>query len=157
MDIEIRKIFTQEDISAALKLSERVFMEYEAPIYPEEGKDSFLSFLYGENMERMCREGTIDFFGAFEGVELIGVCAARNQNHITLMFVEGSHHKKGVGRALMEHTCNYITSAYDKNNVTLNSSPYGKPFYEKLGFIATDMEKMEDGIIYTPMLKIFPR
>ena len=37
--------------------------------------------------------------------------------------------------------------------ITLNSSPYGKPFYLFLGFIPTDDEQIVNGIRFTPMKK----
>ncbi|MCR5316778.1 MAG: GNAT family N-acetyltransferase [Treponema sp.] len=35
--------------------------------------------------------------------------------------------------------------------VTLNSSPYGLPFYKARGFVPTDEEKTVNGIRFTPM------
>ena len=37
------------------------------------------------------------------------------------------------------------------NKIKLNSSPYAISFYKKIGFIATDKEKIKNGIRYTPM------
>ena len=34
---------------------------------------------------------------------------------------------------------------------TLNSSPYGLPFYKAIGFVPTDEEKTVNGIRFTPM------
>ena len=38
------------------------------------------------------------------------------------------------------------------NKITLNSSPYGLPFYQHFGFITTDSEQHKDGFIFTPMV-----
>ena len=35
--------------------------------------------------------------------------------------------------------------------ITLNSSPYGLPFYKALGFVPTDNEQIVNGIRFTPM------
>ena len=35
--------------------------------------------------------------------------------------------------------------------MTVNSSPYAVPAYQKLGFEATEAQQLKDGIIYTPM------
>ena len=35
--------------------------------------------------------------------------------------------------------------------ITLNSSPYGLPFYQALGFLSTDQEQTVNGIRFTPM------
>lgn len=35
--------------------------------------------------------------------------------------------------------------------LTLNSSPYGLPFYRRLGFVPQSGEQEKDGIRFTPM------
>ena len=40
---------------------------------------------------------------------------------------------------------------YPNKSITLNSSPYGLPFYKVIGFVPTDEEKTVNGIRFTPM------
>lgn len=40
---------------------------------------------------------------------------------------------------------------YQNETITLNSSPYGLPFYKVIGFMPTDEEKTVNGIRFTPM------
>ena len=40
---------------------------------------------------------------------------------------------------------------YPNETITLNSSPYGRPFYKAIGFVLTDEEKTVNGIRFTPM------
>ena len=40
---------------------------------------------------------------------------------------------------------------YPDETITLNSSPFGLPFYKAIGFGATDEEKTVNGIRFTPM------
>lgn len=35
--------------------------------------------------------------------------------------------------------------------MTVNASPYGVPFYHKIGFRNLGEERQRDGILYTPM------
>lgn len=89
-------------------------------------------------------------WGCFAGGELVGMAAMSNQSHFCLVFVKSTHHRQGVGRALME------TALRDRREkgigrVTLNASPYGVGFYHRLGFTDTGAETMADGIRYTPM------
>ena len=80
--------------------------------------------------------------------KLIGVIATRNNgNHIALFFVDGEYHKKGIGKCLFQKVLENATS----NEITVNSSVYAVEVYHKLGFVDTDKEQIEDGIIYTPM------
>ena len=40
---------------------------------------------------------------------------------------------------------------YPDETITLNSSPYGLPFYKAIGFVPTDEEKTVNGNRFTPM------
>ena len=44
-----------------------------------------------------------------------------------------------------------VLEDYQKETITLNSSPYGLPFYKAIGFVQTDEEKTVNGIRFTPM------
>ncbi len=63
------------------------------------------------------------------------------------MFVDGSYHRRGIGSRLIRHVLN----EYKGETVTLNSSPYGLPFYKAVGFVPTEEEKTVNGIRFTPM------
>ncbi|MBR4245532.1 MAG: GNAT family N-acetyltransferase [Treponema sp.] len=90
----------------------------------------------------------LDYYGTFKGSKLVAICAIRVQkHHICFMFVEGSYHRRGIGSRLIRHVLN----EYKGETVTLNSSPYGLPFYKALGFLPTDKEKTIGGIRFTPM------
>ena len=39
----------------------------------------------------------------------------------------------------------------ENSYITVNSSRYGVPVYEKLGFIKMEEEKEQDGLKFTPM------
>ena len=44
-----------------------------------------------------------------------------------------------------------VFTEYKGKTITLNSSPYGLPFYQSLGFHETDTEQTVNGIQFTPM------
>ena len=54
---------------------------------------------------------------------------------------------KGIGKKLMNIVVNNNGNSY----ITVNSSRYGVPVYEKLGFIKMEEEKEQDGLKFTPM------
>ena len=139
--MEIKKI-TKENQRESLDLVWRVFLEYEAPDYSEEGIQEFKKSIDDETFI-----AALDIYGAFEKDELLGVIATRNLNHIALFFVEGTHHKKGIGRNLY----NYVVIKNPDNFFTVNSSPYAKIVYEKLGFKYVDNEQIVNGIRFYPM------
>lgn len=44
-----------------------------------------------------------------------------------------------------------MRKGYEKQEFTVNSSPYAVEIYRHLGFVPTDTEQITDGIRYTPM------
>ena len=90
----------------------------------------------------------ITYYGAFDGKTLIGEIGIRpEQRHICFFFVKGSYHRKGIGTKLFK----LMLNDYTGQTITLNSSPYGLPFYMALGFRQTDREQTVNGIRFTPM------
>ena len=137
-----RKIKTHE-ISDALSLAWEVFSEYEAPVYSKEGTAEFHKCLHDEKYL-----AEIEYYGAFDGDTLIGEIGIRpEQRHICFFFVKGSYHRKGIGTKLFK----LMLNDYTGQTITLNSSPYGLPFYMALGFRQTDREQTVNGIRFTPM------
>lgn len=141
-NLEIRQI-KQEEREDALRLVQDVFMKFEAPEYDEKGVHHFLTFIHDEEQTM-----ALEMYGAFIGGTVIGVLAMRKQGtHVSLFFVDEAYHRQGIGRALFE----YMLRTNNQKKITVNAAPYALKIYEKLGFVATDMEKTEDGIRYTPM------
>ena len=139
--MELKEI--KGDLKQALELVWRVFLEYEAPFYTKQGIDTFHSFISDKDKMNL-----LTFYGMYNKNKLIGVIATRNNgNHIALFFVDGEYHKKGIGKCLFQKVLENATS----NEITVNSSVYAIEVYHKLGFVDTDKEQIEDGIIYTPM------
>ena len=84
--------------------------------------------------------------------EIIGVTSVRSGNHLSLLFVKDTFHRQGIATKLIQTVKEYLLNETDFKTLTVHSSPYGIPFYEKTGFKATDEQLMgSDGIIYTPM------
>ena len=128
----------------ALQLVKEVFMEFEAPDYPDEGIADFMHAIGDEiylNMHRC--------YGAYEDDRLVGVIATRNyHHHIGLLFVDKNYQRRGIGKQLILH----ILKQKDDKPITVNASPYGHEFYKKLGFKDTDVEQVTNGVRYYPMI-----
>lgn len=142
MEYNIRKLESFETESA-LGLVNKVFMEYEAPDYTEEGVEEFNKSMRDEEyLSKLC------MYGAFADERLIGVIATRSEGtHIALFFVDSDFQGKGVGRSLFQT----VVADCNSNRITVNSSPYAVPIYKKLGFTETDTEKTVNGLRFTPM------
>lgn len=138
----IRKL-TQEEIRNALSLVWKVFLEYEAKNYPENGAQAFWNAIHDEGFLRR-----LSAVGAFDGDRLIGILASRSEgSHIALFFVDGAYHRQGIGRMLW----NAFLSDSDQDEITVNSSLYAVGIYEKLGFFKTSDAQTESGIRFVPM------
>ena len=155
-DFIIKQIDHKNFISS-LKLAENVFMEFEAKDYPPEGTESFKAFLYCEETEKRFLCGNFIMWGAFDGIKQIATFAIRDESHLSLAFVDKDYHRKGVATALWNEALSYISQNEKIKEVTVNSSPYGLPFYKKIGFRELSEEQTSDGIRYIPMKYIIER
>lgn len=135
----------------ALDLAFDTFMLFEAPEYLQSGIDSFKSFVYGDLIKQMYDDGKFIMWQCTCNGKIVGVLAIRDTTHISLLFVHKDFHRQGIGRMLFNNAVNYLNSTIKPEFMTVNSSPYGLPFYRAVGFKETDMEQIDDGIRYTPM------
>lgn len=140
-DFPVRRLYPEE-IQSALDLSWEVFLQFEAPEYSEEGIWEFRKSL--DDKERTRK---LQFYGAFEDDILVGTLCMREPQHIGGFFVKSDYHRKGIGRVLFDT----MRRDYDKQEFTVNSSPYAVEIYRHLGFEATDQEQTVNGIRFTPM------
>ena len=146
---------TTDDIYPALDLALRVFTEYEAPEYPPEGLPHFIADIEAKKQSLdMYQLGQRLMIIAQDGNKIIGMLestAKNNNGHINTLFVDGVYHRQGIATALMENmVCVLKLRGYNK--ITVNSSPYGLPFYQHFGFIPTEPEQTKNGFIFTPMV-----
>lgn len=133
---------TAGEIPEALQLIWDVFLQFEAPEYSEEGIREFRRSLDDTERTRKLR-----FYGAFDGEKLVGTLCMREPQHIGGFFVKADHHRRGIGRKLFET----MRRDYEKQEFTVNSSPFAVGIYERLGFTATDTEQVVNGLRFTPM------
>lgn len=135
----VRRVEDNE-ISSALSLSWRVFLETEGKAYTEEGRKAFHDAIFNDGYISQ-----LSIYGAYEEDSLIGVLAYREKgSHVALFFVEKEHRGRGVGRALWE-------KSEKRDSVTVHSSLYARDIYGRLGFVERGCVKNEDGIVYVPM------
>ena len=144
ISIETKEITNQKEIDEAVNLVTEVFMQYEAPDYSQEGVDNFFkTALYDADFMK-----SLTIYGAYEGQTLVGVVATRSEGrHIALFFVDGAHHRRGIGRMLFEE----VKKNAPTKEITVNSSPFAKDFYHRLGFIDMSEEQTVTGIRFIPM------
>ena len=152
MEFEIRRLTAQE-VPAAMELALDTFLRFEAPDYGPEGVESFRrTVIENEDFLAKCRTGENRMWGAFDGDMLIGLNGMRGESHICLVFTHHAYHRRGIATALFHRVMDDIRKENPQiTRITLNSSPYGLPFYLRMGLYPTDAEKTIDGIRFTPM------
>ena len=158
-DIVIRRI-TYDEVESAMDLALEVFMEFEAPDYGPEGVETFKRDIV-ENPEYLegARQGLCPIYGAFDGNKLVALMGMRSsRTHINLVFTKKEYHRRGIARAIFHYLLQDILAENPTlDALTLNSSPYGFPFYLALGFIPLIEEQEINGIRFTPMKYIIKR
>ena len=135
----------ESEIPALLSLAWKVFSEFESPVYGPEGTAEFRKSLASPEYL-----AGIEYLGAFDGERLVGEIGFRpDRGHVCFFFVDAPYQRRGIGTRLFR----FLQKEYPCKTVTLNSSPYGLPFYKALGFLPTGEERTVNGIRFTPMEK----
>ena len=140
--IEITQLLNNKK-DEALLFAKKVYIESKDESYSEQGIETFCNFVNNKEITK-----SFKVYGAFEDNVLKGLIATDSQKrHICLFFVDKSSQGKGIGKELMRVVVNNNENSY----ITVNSSRYAVPIYEKLGFIKMEEEKEQDGLKFTPM------
>ena len=140
--IEINQLLNKEK-DEALLFVKKVYIESKDESYSEQGIGTFCKFVDNKEITK-----SFKVYGAFEDNVLKGIIATdRRKRHISLFFVDKDSQGKGIGKELMSVIVNKNENSY----ITVNSSRYGVPIYQKLGFVKMEEEKEQDGLKFTPM------
>lgn len=152
-NIAIRRS-TSSEVECAIKLAFEVFMEFQAPDYHYSGVESFkrdivqkaLNFWKKQNKE-------YSQFTVSNEDKLVALIDMRsNKKHINLAFTKKEYQRKGIARVIFNYLLNDVLEENPLlESLTLNSSPYGIPFYLSLDFIPLSEEQEIDGMRFTPM------
>lgn len=130
----------------------RVFDEFVAPDFPPEGVEEFLRYIQPDVLRQ--RSATNHFALLAElGDEVVGVIELRDCEHISLYFVDRAHMGRGIGNELWRRALAICRRERpDLAEISVNSSLYAVPIYERLGFRQTKPEQMVNGIRFVPMV-----
>ncbi|MGP5429383.1 GNAT family N-acetyltransferase [Enterococcus malodoratus] len=148
MESEISRLVLSE-LSDVKELIKKVFTTFEAPDYSEEGITHFMTYL-DEELEKEVRANQVQLWCGKVNQKIVGVLAVRLPEHIALLFVDEAYHRQGIAKQM------YQTMLLElrPKKLTVNSSPYAVPAYEKLGFRLQGQEETVSGIRFQPMIAI---
>ena len=146
------KIIEQQELERAIELVNRVFTEFVAPDYSEEGRATFENYLESKYDEVAfeIESGHKKMWGYYENGEILGVISTRDISHISLLFVDKNYHRRGIAKEMFGTVLEDIKGSPE---ITVNSSPYAVEVYRHLGFNATGPEAEKNGILFVPMTR----
>lgn len=141
---------TKDEWEDAMALAWRSFKKFVADDYTDVGVKEFYDFISDNGIYKMFLIGEYRLWVAELDGEIVGMISVRAKRHISLLFVDEKHMRKGIGRDLI-----YAASEYMLENgetyATVNASPYGVNFYHAVGFKDTREEYVDSGMRITPM------
>lgn len=144
---------TEDEWEDAMALAYRTFNKFEAPLYSPQGVDNFVNFISDHHLFRMFQIEEYHLWLAKDDTgKILGIGSLRSGNHVSLLFVEEKWQRCGIGSALMKEMEEFVKKQ-GKKSITVNSSPYGIPFYHSVGFSDTGSECESGGMLITPMEK----
>ena len=147
------RIMQIEDVGNVSALVNSVFDIYIAPHYTAQGKSEFRKYTAPEAFSERIDQGHFVII-AVRGDVLIGMIEMRENNHVSLLFVEEDFQRQGVSRVLLEEaTMHARRLGAELERITVNSSRYGVPVYEALGVRQTGPERTVNGIAFIPLAK----
>jgi len=134
-----------------IDLVSRVFTQYVAPLYSDDGIREFMKYLDPSILaERSKGDHRVQVAESHD--EIIGMIEIRGYSHVALFFVATEQQRKGIGRELLNKAVRECISINpDLAEITVNSSPNAVFAYRALGFTEKDKEKTVNGIRFVPM------
>lgn len=151
--LTLRQLRKGEEIEVC-NLVARSFNEFIAPEFSEEGIQEFFKYSNPRDFKKRAESGYYSMVAESQG-KLFGVIELKGNNHISMLYVDKAFHKKGVAKELLRVALEKFSS--NKGDITVNSSRYAVPFYEKLGFIQFEEEKTIFGVIHIPMMVTYSK
>jgi ribosomal protein S18 acetylase RimI-like enzyme len=145
-----------EAIPEVCELAPRVFNEFVAPEYSPEGVQEFHRYIQPSAFR--ARSET-NHFGliALAQDKVVGMIEIRSYHHVSLLFVAAEFQRRGIAQELLRQALQ-ICQANESElaEVSVNSSTYAVPIYEKLGFRRIGERQVKNGIGFIPMvLRLF--
>ncbi|WP_310638539.1 GNAT family N-acetyltransferase [Delftia acidovorans] len=114
-----------------------------------QGAQEFLKALGPQAFHAYLQNPRYLFIVARQGDALAGMAALRDGRHLFHLFVGLPFQRRGLARRLWQALQPAIHP--DAGSVTVNSTPFAVPAYERLGFRATSAPLEKNGVAFVPM------
>jgi GNAT superfamily N-acetyltransferase len=145
------RLMRQEEVAQVSDLALRVFAECVGPSFDPQGVETFARYADPEELARRSQHDHSVLVATVQE-SIVGVIELREHQHISLLFVDKPHQRRGIARELLTRALELSCSqGHQVRKVTVNSSPYAVPVYQRLGFCALGPEQSKSGMLFTPM------
>ena len=151
-EYSIRKA-REEEWEEAMELAWNTFLIFQTKEYSEEGIESFFEFVNDRDLKRHFLLGDYELYVALAKGRIVGLITRRNGGHISLLFVDQSFQRKGVGSALVGYLSEYLRKEEGLHYLTVDAAPSAAVFYRKAGFWDLAPLQHKQGITFIPMKK----
>ena len=136
--------------AAVLALVERVFHQFVAGDLDPEGVREFLKAARSFVLDTPPNHFVVV---AAQGDEIVGMIDVKDDDHVSLFFVDPARHGEGLGRRLLEAGIDLCrTHRPGVRAVDVHSSLWAVPVYAHLGFEQTHPEQEINGIRFVTMV-----
>ena len=161
--------FDPRDAKVVSSLVRRVFDEHVAPSFGPDGVAEMHTYVAPEAIasralthltlvamqpESHESDSDVDAPGQSpDDAQIVGVIEVRGLDHVSMLFVRTSHMGQGIASALLaraEARC----SAKGRAALTVNSSLDARGFYERHGFVPSNVPQCVHGFAFVPMEKV---
>lgn len=156
--------YRKSDAEAVGRLIADTYSKFNLTFVPPERMGAFLGpFQYAGSGDRGRREAIARVIEASmvlvaeEEGEIVGVLRGR-KDKLQSLFVDGGHHRRGIGRQLVERF-EELCIGQGGEVIRLMATLYAVPFYEAVGYRkSTGVRRMRsfegEGLPYQPMKKV---
>lgn len=153
--MEIKK-FKPEYLIETANLTKRTYKKFNSEEGSKQAVQRYIDLYSTSTKEKLERvkihyNRTPIFFIALYNNKVIGVIRGRKDRIINL-FVEGSQHKKGVGKTLVKEF-EKQAKKQGSNKIKIKASLYAIQFYKKMGYVNSTGIRNYKGLKVQPMKK----
>ena len=141
-----------EDILEVSNLVASVFNESVAPEYSSEGVQEFHRYIEPTAFRARFQNNHFILI-ALVKTKVVGMIEIRGYNHVSLLFVAQDYQRRGISTELLFRAI-MICQGYESqpSEISVNSSSFAVPIYEKLGFNRVGERQIRNGIGFIPMV-----
>ncbi len=136
---------------AVSELIRKVYDEFVAPDYSAEGNRFFYDWIEPQKIKERQKSERNILVASVDG-KMAGMIEIRDNNRISLLFVDKDYHGRGIAKNLFHAALKQcIQKEPSLSKFYVHASPFSVPVYKRLGFVAVDEMQEQNGLKYLPM------